>query len=82
MDASTEEQGAPVDLTSCDREPIHVLGTVQPFGFLLAVSSDWILVRASANAQEWLGRPAEDLLGLPLDAIVDREAIHLLRGHL
>ena len=45
MDAS-EEQGPTVDLTSCDREPIHVLGAVQPFGFLLAVSPDWIVVRA------------------------------------
>ncbi|MGW9822404.1 light-regulated signal transduction histidine kinase (bacteriophytochrome) [Methylorubrum extorquens] len=82
MEASTEDQGQPVDLTSCDREPIHILGAVQPFGFLLGVSSDWIVVRASANAPEWLGRPAEDLLGLPLDILVDQEAIHLLRGHL
>ncbi|MGO8506741.1 hypothetical protein AB9F35_36200, partial [Rhizobium leguminosarum] len=33
----------PVDLTNCDREPIHQLGSVQPFGFLMAVSSDWIV---------------------------------------
>ncbi|WP_336489899.1 HWE histidine kinase domain-containing protein [Methylobacterium nigriterrae] len=71
-----------VDLTSCDREPIHILGAVQPFGFLLAVSPDWIVTRASANAPDWLGRAVEDLLGLPLDAVLDSEAIHLLRGHL
>lgn len=82
MSTTREAEGASVDLTSCDREPIHVLGAVQPFGFLLAVSPDWIVVRASANATEWLGRPAEDLLGLPLDTLADREAIHLLRGHL
>ena len=52
MEASTDDQGPPVDLTSCDREPIHILGAVQPFGFLLGVSSDWIVVRASANAPE------------------------------
>ena len=25
----------PVDLTNCDREPIHIPGSIQPFGFLL-----------------------------------------------
>ncbi len=82
MSVDTEERGPTVDLTSCDREPIHVLGAVQPFGFLIAVSPDWIVVRASTNTPDWLSRPVEDLLGLPLDTVVDREAIHLLRGHL
>ena len=72
----------PVDLSSCDREPIHILGAVQCFGFLVAVSPDWIVTHASVNAPRWLGRPVEDLLGRPLDAILDGETIHLLRGHL
>ncbi|WP_342148041.1 HWE histidine kinase domain-containing protein [Methylorubrum sp. SB2] len=71
-----------VDLSSCDREPIHVLGAVQSFGFLLAVSPDWIVLRASANAPDWLGQPIEALLGAPAPSILDGEAIHLLRGHL
>ena len=71
-----------VDLSSCDREPIHVLGAVQSFGFLLAVSSDWIVLRASANAPDWLGQPVEALLGAPAPSLLDGEAIHLLRGHL
>lgn len=33
-----------VDLTNCDREPIHVIGHVQPYGALLAVSADRIRV--------------------------------------
>jgi light-regulated signal transduction histidine kinase (bacteriophytochrome) len=71
-----------VDLTSCDREPIHILGAVQPFGFLIAVSSDWIVVRASENAARWLGHADSDLLGLPLSDLMDIETIHLIRGHL
>jgi len=82
MKPSPDERGQTIDLTTCDREPIHVLGAIQPFGFLLAVSADWIVTRASANVADPLGRAAEDLLGLPLDAILDGEAIHLLRGHL
>ena len=40
----------PIDLTNCDREPIHLLGAVQPFGFLIGVSRhSWGVVRASEN---------------------------------
>src|SRR5918997_429347 len=39
-----EKAGGPVadgpDLESCDREPIHLLGAVQGFGFLLAADAD------------------------------------------
>ena len=82
MTSNTDDRAARVDLTTCDREPIHVLGAVQPFGFLIAVSADWIVTRASANVVSQLGRSAEDLLGIPLAEILDVEAIHLLRGHL
>ena len=71
-----------VDLTSCDREPIHILGAVQPFGFLIAVSPDWIVTRLSGNAPDWLGRSVESMLGTPLLSVIDGEAVHLLRGHL
>ena len=45
-----------VDLTNCDREPIHIIGQVQPFGMLMAVSADWIVAHASANIGDLLGR--------------------------
>ena len=43
-----------VDLTNCDREPIHLLGAIQPIGFLLALTLDWIVARASANVGAFL----------------------------
>lgn len=70
------------DVTSCDREPIHVPGSIQSFGFLLAVSPDWIVTRVSENATAWLGQAVDDMLGLPLVSIFDVEAVHTLRGHL
>ena len=30
-----------VDLTNCDREPIHIPGSIQPHGFLLAVDASF-----------------------------------------
>lgn len=32
---------ASVDLTNCDREPIHIPGAIQPIGFLVALTADW-----------------------------------------
>ncbi|MCT8268120.1 GAF domain-containing protein [Afifella sp. JA880] len=72
-----------VDLTNCDREPIHLLGAVQPFGFLVAVSrSSWVVTRVSRNAAEWLGRPGEELVGLPIDQVFLGQAVHTIRNNL
>jgi light-regulated signal transduction histidine kinase (bacteriophytochrome) len=58
-------------LSACDREPIHVPGSVQPHGFLLAVSPEsGLVVHASANVTEHVGLAATDMLGRPLDTIV------------
>ena len=69
-----------VDLTNCDREPIHQLGAIQPIGFLLALSSDWMIARASANVARFFGRPAEQMIGLPLRDVLTPAAIHGLRN--
>jgi light-regulated signal transduction histidine kinase (bacteriophytochrome)/CheY-like chemotaxis protein len=72
-----------VDLTNCDREPIHLLGAVQPFGFLIACSRDsWAVVRVSQNAARWLGGEPAALLGKPIDRVFTPEAVHAIRGHL
>ena len=53
----TNHSPGTVDLTNCDREPIHLIGAVQPFGFLIAVTrADWLVTRVSANVSRWLGR--------------------------
>jgi chemotaxis family two-component system sensor kinase Cph1 len=56
-----------VDLTTCDREPIHTPGAIQPFGALLVVDAHARLLRCSANAAALLGPlPAiGELLGPP-----------------
>lgn len=69
-----------VDITSCDREPIHLLGAIQPFGFLLTVSSDWHVVHASSNLSQYLNVPAQAALGKLLDGILLPGAIHAIRG--
>jgi light-regulated signal transduction histidine kinase (bacteriophytochrome) len=61
----------PLDLTNCDREPIHVPGAIQPYGALLVLREPELTIRrASANAPELLGVPASSLLGAPLAAVL------------
>jgi two-component system, chemotaxis family, sensor kinase Cph1 len=63
--------GTRIDLTNCDREPIHVIGHVQPFAAVLALHGPTLQVRqASANAAEVLGRPGDAVVGARLDALL------------
>lgn len=56
-----------VDLTNCEREPIHILGHIQSHGYLLAVLPDtYQVVHASENIVDLLGVPAADMLGKSL----------------
>ena len=71
-----------VDLSNCDREPIHLVGSIQSSGFLIALSTDWIVKHASSNIGAWLGVEPDALLGLPLSEVMDEEALHAIRGRL
>src|SRR5690606_18534026 len=62
---------ATVDLTNCDREPIHVPGAIQPHGVLLVLGEPGLEVRqASANAAAFCGVSVDDLAGQPLEALL------------
>jgi light-regulated signal transduction histidine kinase (bacteriophytochrome) len=57
----------PLDLTNCDREPIHIPGSIQPCGILLALEGeDLRVLQASANLPEFLDVPAGGAIGRPL----------------
>ncbi|WBY17361.1 HWE histidine kinase domain-containing protein [Erythrobacteraceae bacterium WH01K] len=68
-----------VDLTNCDREPIHLIGCIQPFGALLAFADDWTVSNASANAGEMLGKDGPVALGTPLRQVMTEEVFARLR---
>jgi two-component system, chemotaxis family, sensor kinase Cph1 len=55
------------NLTNCEREPIHLLGVVQPHGALVVVrEDDAVIVQASSNAGALLGATSP-LIGKPLE---------------
>ncbi|KFG90175.1 Chemotaxis protein CheY [Sphingobium herbicidovorans NBRC 16415] len=71
-----------VDISNCDREPIHVPGTIQPYGFLVALTADWLVSRVSANSGDFIGLTPEDMLGRPISDLFRGEAIHSLRNRI
>ena len=51
----SHDHAAPVTLDNCDREPIHIPGSIQPHGALLAFDRLGRLASMSANANAMLG---------------------------
>ncbi|RZU30655.1 SpoIIE family protein phosphatase [Blastococcus saxobsidens] len=63
--------GTPIDLTNCEREPIHIPGSIQPRGVLIAVSDpDWIVQQVSANLADLTGVPWQRAIGRPLAEVL------------
>jgi light-regulated signal transduction histidine kinase (bacteriophytochrome) len=72
-----------LDLSLCEREPIHIPGAIQPHGALIAARADGLLVsHASANLAAILGRPADSMLGRPLQDAIGEAACRILLGSL
>jgi light-regulated signal transduction histidine kinase (bacteriophytochrome) len=72
-----------LDLSLCEREPIHIPGAIQPHGALIAARADGLLVsHASANLATILGRPADSMLGRPLQDAIGEAACRILHGSL
>ncbi|MEO6419103.1 MAG: hypothetical protein ABIP39_06835, partial [Polyangiaceae bacterium] len=69
-----------VDLSDCDREPIHVPGTIQPFGVLLVVTEpEMTITHVSENVSDLLSLGVEDVLGLPLTSLMAPASVDEIR---
>jgi chemotaxis family two-component system sensor kinase Cph1 len=58
-----------LDLSACDREPIHIPGAIQPHGVLLAVDDNLRVRRAGGDVQALLGYDG-DPIGQQLSDVV------------
>ena len=68
------------DLSNCEREEIHLAGSIQPHGALLVVSEpDHRVIQASANAAAFLN--LKRVLGMPL-AELDGDLLFRILPHL
>ena len=65
-----------IDLTNCDREPIHTPNLIQPHGVLLVVSLDeYRILQVSLNTAEILGIEPEKLLDKPLQELLGEKQV-------
>ncbi len=69
-----------VDLTNCDREPIHIPGYIQPHGVLLALKEpELTILQCSNNTYSLFGIRPEHLLNQPLSNLLESEQINSLQ---
>ena len=71
------------DLTDCDREPIHIPGTVQPHGVLFVLAEPALSVtQVSDNVSRHLSLDVGDILGRLLHTIIDPASVEAVRESL
>lgn len=72
-----------LDLSACDREPIHIPGAIQPHGVLLSLAAtDFTVLQASENISDLLGVTVERVLGSRLSCIWGQEVEDLVASAL
>lgn len=70
MNTATISPAAGLDISQCDREPIHVPGSIQPHGSLLVIDAKDLIVVGGAGAldddfgTDWMGKSVVQLLGV------------------
>jgi diguanylate cyclase (GGDEF)-like protein len=66
----------PVDLSNCDREPIHIPSAIQPHGVLVAARvSDLIVSHISENSRQLLRLPPQAALGQTLESLLGADRV-------
>jgi light-regulated signal transduction histidine kinase (bacteriophytochrome) len=64
------------ELTDCDREPIHIPGTIQPFGVLFVLAEPSLTItQVSENVGEHLPFRVEEVLGRQLSMVLDPASV-------
>ena len=68
-----------LDLTACDREPIHIPGAIQPHGVLLALDSGFRVRHVSLNTAQLIGVEPGDLLGRGIGEALGQPVLDAIR---
>lgn len=77
----TARLGEPVDLTNCDREPIHIPGAAQPHGVMLVLRDDQA-VQVSGNTAQHFGLEVAEVLDGGLERLLEPEVLERVRASL
>ncbi len=69
-----------VDLTNCDREPIHIPGLIQPHGIVFILQEpDLKILQVSNNTFEWIGLHPQQLLNKKLKDLLSAKQINSIK---
>ncbi len=73
----------PVDLSNCNKEPIHIPGSIQPHGVLFALKEpDLTILQVSDNAFDLFGLSPQELLNQNLANFLELAQINLIKDSL
>jgi light-regulated signal transduction histidine kinase (bacteriophytochrome) len=71
------------DLTTCEREPIHIPGSIYPYGALFVIDRCSRRIEQMAGDTKFLlGLDPERVIGLPMSALLEDEALGFLSAQL
>lgn len=69
----------PIDLSTCEEEPIHTPGAIQPHGILIVLAEPGLeILQISRNTELLLGYAPDRLLGQPLSRLLSASQMALL----
>ena len=67
---------SPASLTTCDWEPIHIPGAIQPHGALFALDGSGLKIeQVSLNVETFLGLRVDEVLGGELSQVLSADSI-------
>ncbi|WP_187260873.1 ATP-binding protein [Pontibacter beigongshangensis] len=77
-------QNHTVDLSNCDTEPIHLIGRIQPHGFMIVMDATTFQIeQVSRNIQDFIAHAAPDaLVGKPIAEICTSSEFPVLQAQL
>lgn len=82
MSQSEDKSAQTTSLTNHDHTPIHIPGSIQPHGVLLALNYQLEIQQVSNNTQECLGKDIDDLLGQPLSSLLNAQQVEVVQQYL
>ena len=72
-----------VTLTNCEHEPIHIPGSIQPHGFLIAVNAEsWKIDFCSGNISDYLDINYTEVLGQAFSMVFGTEQQQVLQSYI
>lgn len=69
-----------LDLSNCDKEPIHIPGSIQPHGLLFVLQEpELTIIQISNNTAQILGHEPEELLNTRLHDLLDLQQLNAIQ---